>query len=67
MLRFPCILLMIAVIYGCTNNQHSKTFKERYNAYADPQLDYEEVKKRRYPKDACRPRVLQIPTFFSSR
>jgi hypothetical protein len=32
---------------GCTDNPQHKTFKERYNAYADPQLDYEEVKKRR--------------------
>lgn len=64
MLRFPCILLITAVICGCTNNQQSKTLKERYNAYADPQLDYEEVKKRRYPKDACAPRVLQILAFF---
>ncbi|MDE0686997.1 MAG: hypothetical protein OXI61_02410 [Candidatus Poribacteria bacterium] len=48
MIRFLCYLYIVAIICcGCTDNPQNKTFKERYNAYADPQLDYEEVKKRR--------------------
>ena len=46
MLRFLCIFCVV-IFCGCTTNQQRKTFKEKYNAYADPQLDYEEVKKRR--------------------
>ena len=46
MLRFLCIFCVV-LLCGCTPNQQSKTFKERYNAYADPELNYEEVKKRR--------------------
>lgn len=47
MFRFLCIFSFLVILCGCTPDQQSKSFKDRYDAYANPQLDYEEVKKRR--------------------
>ena len=39
MFKFLCIF-MVMILCGCTNHQQSKTFKERYDIYADPKPDY---------------------------
>ena len=39
-IRFLFYFCVIAVTCGCTADQQRKTFKERYNIYADPKIDY---------------------------
>lgn len=49
MLRSLCLSFIVAVVLcGCTTD-HSPTFKEKYNAYADPQLGSEEFRKQQFP------------------
>lgn len=51
MLRFLCYFYLVAIILcGCTNNAERNTFKEKYDAYADPQLNSEEFKTREFPE-----------------
>ncbi len=39
MLRFLCIFCGVAIICGCTPDPQSNTFKERYNVYAEIEMN----------------------------
>ena len=51
MLRFFCYFCLVAILLcGCTNTPEHNTFKEKYDAYADPQLNSEAFRTRAFPE-----------------
>ena len=39
MLRFLRYFLVVVILCGCATDHKSNTFKEKYNVYAEPEID----------------------------